>query len=127
MTLPPELPMASENRYVLSPYSSPVGHLPSSGFATRVRPGPSVRWRITPSVVSVLSAAAELAWWMESNQISTGPAVAAPLQRSLAHGVAVLLMHATIVGVVLPAAWQGAGSTRLLDTSRAMSESRGTL
>lgn len=84
-----------------------------SRFGSRIRPENLIRWGFVAGAVSVSLSVTGFVWWTGLDYIPLGPTFSAYLKRSLAHVAAVLLMPATTMGVVLPAAWRVAGSTRL--------------
>lgn len=98
----------------------------TSWLSSGVWPVPTICCGLVWNAVCTPLSTVTMVGWGNFSHKQRGAMGKVQLQRSLAHGVAVLLMPAMILGVVLPAAWQGPGSTRLFETVRRMSESRRT-
>lgn len=75
-----------------------------------------VQWGLLAGAVSIPLSVIGFVWWTGLDYVRMGPTFSAYLVRSLTHVVAVVLVPATVLGVVLPAAWRLAGNARLAET-----------
>jgi len=90
-----------------------LGAFIASRLMSRVAPERIVRWGLLSGAACTSLSVLGFVWWTRLDYVALGPTFPAYLVRSLAHVAAVLLMPVTMLGTVLPAVWQAAGSTRL--------------
>ncbi|AMV20189.1 fused MFS/spermidine synthase [Planctomyces sp. SH-PL14] len=93
-----------------------LGAFLASRLMARVSPESLIRYGLWIGGAGISLSVVGFAWGTGMEYVRLGPTFSAYILRSLAHVVAVLLMPAIALGIVLPAAWQGAGSTRLSET-----------